>query len=154
IGLPLGAVRLTHRFLGEDPPSPVQLRALRREIGRQLEHLTRPFAPGVLVGLGGTVRSLARMYLAATGRQRRALHGVRLPATGVADLAARLAACPLRRRRKIPGLKAERADVIVAGAAVIDEVMAWCRHEAITICDRGVRHGVLIRETFGRAVSA
>src|SRR5262249_56060617 len=82
-----------------------------------------PLASDTLVGLGGTIRALARMYLAATGRRRRGLHGLRLPAAAVSDLAARLAACNLRRRCRIPGLKAERADVIVAGAAGIHELM-------------------------------
>ena len=154
VSLPIGAVRLSRRFIHDDPPSPAQVGALRREVRRQLADLPDTLASDTLVGLGGTIRALARMYLAATGRRRRGLHGVRLPAAAVADLAERLAACNLRKRCRIPGLKADRADVIVAGAAVIDELMNQSRHKAVTVCEQGVRHGILLREAFARGVSA
>jgi len=154
VSLPLGAIRLSRRFLHDDPPTAAQIGALRREVRRQLTDLTDTLPSGTLIGLGGTIRALARMYLAASGRRRRRLHGVRLPAAAVSDLAARLAACNRRRRCRIPGLKAERADVIVAGAAVIDELLIRSRHKTVTVCEHGVRHGVLLRETFARGVPA
>jgi len=154
VSLPLGAIRLSRRFLHDDPPTAAQIGALRREVRRQLTDLTDTLPSDTLIGLGGTIRALARMYLAESGRRRRGLHGVRLPATAVSDLAARVAACNLRRRCRIAGLKAERADVIVAGAAVIDELMIRSGHKTITVCEQGVRHGVLLRETFAGRVPA
>ena len=49
----------------------------------------------------------------------------------------------MRQRRRIRGLKAERADVILAGAVVIEELMALGGYEVLTVCDEGVRHGLL-----------
>jgi exopolyphosphatase/pppGpp-phosphohydrolase len=54
----------------------------------------------------------------------------------------------------VRGLRAERADVIVAGAVVIEELMRLGGYEVLTICDEGVRHGLLLRETFPGASTA
>src|SRR5262249_48335612 len=86
VSLPLGAIRLSRRFVHDDPPSPAQIGALRREVRRQLADLTEPLPSGTVVGLGGTIRALARMYLAATGRRRRGLHGVRLPSAALSAM--------------------------------------------------------------------
>lgn len=148
---PLGAVRLTRRFVRHDPPSPAERRAVRAEVRRLLEGVLPPAATGdCLVGQGGTVRTLARMHLKATPRRRQAtVHGLRVERNQVRALGETLAGLPLRRRRRLDGLKAERADVIVAGALVVDEIMALGGYGALTVCERGVRHGLLLRETFG-----
>ena len=59
-----------------------------------------------------------------------------------------------RQRRRVPGLKAERADVILAGAVVIEELMTLGGYDALAVCDEGVRHGLLLEETFRGASSA
>lgn len=151
VSVPLGAVRTTRRFFRHDPPTPAETRALRREVRHRLAGvLTGAGTRAPLVALGGTARALGRLHLKATPRRRRrAVHALRLDRADVAALRARLEALPLRRRRRLPGLKAERADVIVAGAIVIEEIMALAGAATLTICERGVRHGLLIRETFG-----
>ena len=55
---------------------------------------------------------------------------------------------PLRKRRRIPGLKAERADIILAGAITVEEVMRFGGYGALTVCKGGVRDGILWQETF------
>jgi exopolyphosphatase/guanosine-5'-triphosphate,3'-diphosphate pyrophosphatase len=62
----------------------------------------------------------------------------------------RLEALPLRGRARVAGLKAERADIIVAGAVVIEELMRLSNHLDLVVCEHGVRDGVLLRETFRR----
>ena len=51
-------------------------------------------------------------------------------------------------RRAIVGLQPNRADVILAGACIVREVMAKLGHTSLTVCDRGLRHGLLV-ERFG-----
>jgi exopolyphosphatase/guanosine-5'-triphosphate,3'-diphosphate pyrophosphatase len=148
--LPLGAIRATRAFVRHDPPSPTELRALRREVTARLLPALPPLGGHArLVGLGGTLRTLARIQRAAGRPQRAALHGWRLASAEVTALRERLQALPLQRRRRVPGLKRQRADVIVAGALVLEELMLAAGFPAITVCERGVRHGLLIRETFG-----
>jgi len=148
--VPLGVVRATRGFLRHDPPTPGELRALRHAV-LDLVVGTLPALPAHarLVGLGGTARTLARMNLAARGRRRPTVHGLVLERSALLALSGRLGALPLARRRRLRGLKAHRADVIVAGAVVLDELMAVTGFRTLTVCERGVRHGLLIRETFG-----
>jgi len=148
--VPLGAVRLTRRFLRRDPPAGGELAALRRHV-RALILAARitPGATSRLIGLGGTVRTLARVYLRAGHGRRTTIHGLALDRAQVSALGLRLSALPLRRRRRVTGLKPERADIIVAGALVLEELMALGGFTTLTACERGVRHGLLIRETFG-----
>src|SRR5258706_9928580 len=113
--LSLGAVRATRRFVHHDPPTPRELRALRREIRTRLIVDLPPAERGeILVGLGGTVRTLAGIHLSAhRGRARR--HGLRLHQSDVTAVRERLEGLSQRKRRRIRSLKAERVDIILAG---------------------------------------
>jgi exopolyphosphatase/guanosine-5'-triphosphate,3'-diphosphate pyrophosphatase len=146
VSLPLGAVRLTRRYIQADPVPATAIAAIRRDAARHLAGRL-PAATHALVGLGGTIRTLARVYLAR--RRRTVVHGATVPAGALRELCAELVSLPLRRRRKLEGLRADRADIIVAGALVIDEVLVRGGYRAITVCGRGLRHGVLLHETFG-----
>jgi exopolyphosphatase/guanosine-5'-triphosphate,3'-diphosphate pyrophosphatase len=149
--LPLGAVRTTHRFLRHDPPTRQELRAFREIIRERL----RPVLPAaergeVLVGLGGTMRTLASVHLRATPGERKHRNGLVLHQSDVTAIRERLEALSARRRRKIRGLKAERADIILAGAMVVEEVMVFGGYLRLMICTRGVRDGLLSQEASKR----
>jgi exopolyphosphatase/guanosine-5'-triphosphate,3'-diphosphate pyrophosphatase len=147
--VPLGAVRTTRRFLHHDPPSTRELQALREEIRTQLRTALPPAERDeILVGLGGTVRALASMHLKSHPGERRHRHGMRLQQADVTAIRERLESLSLRRRRMIRGLRAERADIILAGAVVIEEVLVFGGYRALLVCTRGVRDGLLLRETF------
>jgi exopolyphosphatase/guanosine-5'-triphosphate,3'-diphosphate pyrophosphatase len=146
--LPLGAVRMTKRFFAHDPPTAQELSALRREIRSRVATVlpaARPSAP--FVGIGGTVRTLASMHLTDENGQRPSRQGVGLLQADITRLRKQLEALPIRARR-LPGLKEERADIILAGTIVIEEVMALGGFAALTVCTAGVRHGILVCHTF------
>src|SRR6266850_906220 len=146
--LALGAVRTTRRFVRHDPPTPLELRALRREIRTQLMVGLPPAARGeIVVGLGGTVRTLAGIHLRAhSDRTRR--HGLRLSQSDVTAVRERLEGLARRKRQKIRSLKAERVDIILAGAIVIEEIMVFGGYLSLAVCTRGIRDAILLRETF------
>ena len=147
--LPLGAVRMTRAFLREDPPTPRQLRVLRRRVRECLLGALPPARPDAqLIGLGGTVRALARMHLARHPGTRKSRHGLKLRQSDVIAIRERIEGLSLRDRRRLPGLKAERADIILAGAIVIEELMVFGGYLSITVATVGVRDGLLLRETF------
>ena len=149
--LPLGAVRTTRRFLKHDPPTPRELRALRAEIRGQLAAALPPADRGEeLVGLGGTVRTLASIHLRANPGERKHRHGLVLQQSDVTAVRERLEPLSSRRRRKIRGLKAERADIILAGAMVVEDVMVSGGYLSLVVCTRGVRDGVLLHEASRR----
>lgn len=150
--LPLGAVRTTRRFLRHDPPEPRELQALRREVRAELWSTALSAARAeVLVGLGGIVRTLASIHLRGHRRWRTHRHGLTLRQSDVTAIRERLEGLARRKLRKIRGLKPERADIVLAGAILIEEVMVFGGYLTLMVCTRGVRDGVLLRETFGRS---
>jgi exopolyphosphatase / guanosine-5'-triphosphate,3'-diphosphate pyrophosphatase len=101
-----------------------------------------------LLAMGGTVRTLARLHLADQDGGRRKRQGLRLTQADVTAVRERLEVLPLRQRRRLRGLKAERADIILAGVVTLEELMAFGGYRALTVCKGGVRDGVLWQETF------
>jgi exopolyphosphatase/guanosine-5'-triphosphate,3'-diphosphate pyrophosphatase len=149
--LPLGAVRTTHQFLRHDPPTRQELRGFRDVIRERLRAALPAAGRGeILVGLGGTMRTLASIHLRATPGERKHRNGLVLHQSDVTAIRERLEALSARRRRKIRGLKAERADIILAGAMVVEEVMIFGGYLRLVICTRGVRDGLLFQEASKR----
>lgn len=149
VSLPLGAVRSTRRYLRHDPPTPRELRALRTEIRRHLAGaLPGAQRRDLVVGLGGTIRNLAAIHLRARHGRRNDRHGLVLRQSDVTAIRERLEGRSARKRRKIRGLSPDRADVILAGAIAIEDVLVFGGYRRLVVCARGVYDGVLLRETF------
>ena len=147
--LPLGAVRTTRRFLRHETPTPRELQALRTGVRAAMLGVMPPARRGdVMVGLGGTVRALAGIHLRAHRGERKHRHGLRLHQSDVTAIRERLEGASRRGRTKIRGLKGERADIILAGAIVIEEAMLFGGYLKLVVCTRGVGDGILLRETF------
>jgi exopolyphosphatase / guanosine-5'-triphosphate,3'-diphosphate pyrophosphatase len=127
VSLQLGCVRLSERFFGDDPPTAAQLAGASAEVAFHLESAIATHPRFVearrLVGLAGTVSTLASLQLGLVDYDRDLVHHAILAASDVErwfhDLAAESAADRLRR----PGMVDGREDVIVGGAMVLDAVM-------------------------------
>jgi exopolyphosphatase/guanosine-5'-triphosphate,3'-diphosphate pyrophosphatase len=145
---PLGAVRTTAQFFKNDPPTKQEIQTLRQEIQRYCERdLPSLYKGEEIIGLGGTVRTLARMHLAALDKER-SRQGLCLRRSDVSVLRERIEGLPVRARTRLRGLKEERADIIFAGTIVLEEVMRLGGYRTLTVCTSGVRQGLLLRETF------
>ena len=143
--LPLGALALTEKFIKHDPPTTDELAAVRAEIERQLD--TLPWASaenGTLVALGGTVRNLAKMDAAARRYPLNTLHGYTLSRDTLDERIAQLQKMPVSKRRKIVGLKPDRADIILAGAMVAQSVLARLNADSLTVSVNGLREGLFL----------
>jgi exopolyphosphatase/guanosine-5'-triphosphate,3'-diphosphate pyrophosphatase len=142
----VGAVRLSERHVREDPVGPATLATLRlaaRQALQPLAAMGRELGPGArLVGVAGTVTTLAAVEQALPAYDAVRVHGSRLTRARVEALVERLAALPVAARARLPGMEPKRADVIVAGAVVVAEAMALTGFEALTVSDRGVRWGL------------
>jgi exopolyphosphatase/guanosine-5'-triphosphate,3'-diphosphate pyrophosphatase len=141
----LGAVRMTERFLtGKGPTSRKALDKLTGHVLRKLERAPWLTQCGPrLVGVGGTVRNLA----AATQRLHElptagGVQGVRITADTLDELIRRLAALPPDDRAKVDGIKPSRADLILAGAAVIRATMTAGGFPELEATEAGLREGV------------
>ena len=138
----LGSVRLTERFLESDPPTPDELGELARAIRSVLEE--QDLSAGRGIGVAGTVTSLAALDLGLVEYDSDRVHGHRLGREAVRAQLERLAALPLAERREVPGLEPERAPVIVAGAAILLEVMQHFDLEKIEVSERDLLDGAAL----------
>jgi exopolyphosphatase/guanosine-5'-triphosphate,3'-diphosphate pyrophosphatase len=150
----LGVVKLTERFLRHDPPDPIDLERLRRAIADRLERVRRDELPGgepddPLVGTAGTVTTLAAIDLALDPYDPARVTGHRLSRPQVDALFRRLASVPLAARRLMRGLEPGRADVIVAGAAIVLAVLDVLAVPELTVSDGGLREGIWL-DAFAR----
>jgi exopolyphosphatase/guanosine-5'-triphosphate,3'-diphosphate pyrophosphatase len=155
--LPLGAVRLTERFLPDGATSPKALRRLRKEVRAQLRpHLpVRDWRGAQMIGSGGTFTNLAGLYLTRQGIfTARSVHAARIPRGDVEHLLEMLHAMSPAERRGVEGLNPDRADIIVAGLAVVAEVMARLEARDVQVSRYGIREGILLEAARVRPVVA
>ncbi len=137
--LPLGAVRLTELGL--------PLHELRDHIRRGLaEPIQRTeWAGSRVIGSGGTFATLASMALAGRGAEAtRSVHGTVVTSQEVEHLLETLATLSPEKRRQRPGLKPERADIIVAGLAVVAALLEAVGAVEVTVSGFGLRDGMLL----------
>jgi exopolyphosphatase/guanosine-5'-triphosphate,3'-diphosphate pyrophosphatase len=141
--LDVGAVELTERFgLAARVEQAVVDEALAW-IGDRLERLNRRRAPDTLVGLGGAVTNMTAVMHELATYDPDVVQGSILGATEVdrqIELYRRRSA---DERRRIVGLQPKRAEVILAGACVVRSVLGKLGCDALTVSDRGLRHGLL-----------
>jgi exopolyphosphatase/guanosine-5'-triphosphate,3'-diphosphate pyrophosphatase len=144
VSLDIGAVRLTERHIAGDPPSAAQLAEVRATIRRALE-AAPPIAGLPIVGVAGTVTTLAAIVHDVVPYDPSRIHGASIGREELAHIVERLASMTLADRRALAALDPWRADVIVAGGLLV-EAIADCAHaRTLTVSDRGVRWGLVKR---------
>ncbi|GEJ55623.1 Ppx/GppA phosphatase family protein [Anaeromyxobacter diazotrophicus] len=151
--LQLGAVRLTERVAPPDPPGPAALALFRQRAAEALAPAAALLAghprPARMVGVAGTVTTLAAVSRELARYDAERVHGSELTLAEVDALQLRLAGLTTAARARLPGMEPKRADVIVAGSAVVAEAMRALGFDRLTVSDRGVRWGLLY-DRFGR----
>ncbi len=127
VSLQLGCVRISERFLRSDPPSPAEMTAAQREVEEQLDRAIvahpRFAAPHRLVGLAGTVSTVASLDQQLTVYDRDRIHHAILTAVDVHRWCETLAGDTATERLARPGMVPGREDVIVGGTLVLATVM-------------------------------
>lgn len=138
----LGAVGLTDRFIRSDPPAPNELDALRSQIRVSLE----PSASELREQNWDHTTATSGTALAIGAALNNTAPGVSstVALAELKNLNARIAALSLAERRNVAGLSPQRADIIVAGGLVLEEVMSALGIESLRICDWSLREGVII----------
>jgi exopolyphosphatase/guanosine-5'-triphosphate,3'-diphosphate pyrophosphatase len=138
--LDLGCVRMTERF-GDD------LHGLRRAVAALLAERIPDEAVARVhsaVGVAGTVTTLATLDLGLPAEDRELVDGHRIQLDAVEAQLARLAALPLEERRRVPGLEPERAPVIVAGVAIVAELLRRFRLDALEASEHDLLDGAAL----------
>ncbi len=157
--LKLGAVRLTSRFFGGQRLHPAAVTACRRFVRSSLAPFVREVEThgfSIAVGSSGTILALTSMARAAAGDAVRTLNAATLTADELDDVVARIVtAKSVAARAKLDGLDAGRADIILAGALILEGVFDSFGIEQMTVSDSALREGVLldtIQRTHGGAL--
>lgn len=150
VSLDVGAVRLTERCVTSDPISADERNALQAAISDALSRASVKLfvPPPVLVGVAGTVTTLAALSLEMAEYDADRVHGHRLARAEVARIENALFALSLSQRKTLAGMPAKRADVIPAGAMLLRSVMDHLGADEVLVSDRGIRWGRLF-ERFG-----
>jgi exopolyphosphatase/guanosine-5'-triphosphate,3'-diphosphate pyrophosphatase len=138
----LGAVRMTERFLPGERAKGKQLKALRAHVAKELAQAPWLARGGHLVGVGGTVRNLAAAAQLAAGLPSYGVQGYAVERAALDELVERLAALPASERASVPGIKAGRGDLILAGAVAVQGVMEAGGFDALEVTEAGLREGV------------
>jgi exopolyphosphatase/guanosine-5'-triphosphate,3'-diphosphate pyrophosphatase len=154
VSMPLGAVRLTEEFLQEDPPPSGGIKRMSRLIARELRRAHRKIsgtgAP-LVIATSGTAAALAEATAAGKAPKRAQRSSRRsaqdaagfTPTGSVRKLAGRLAKMTLPEREAIPGIGPRRAEIIVAGAQVIAELLESFDLKGFRYSPLGLRDGML-----------
>jgi len=142
----VGSRRMTELYLSSDPPSPAALGEARSWAAAEF----RPFferldaRPRQMLAVAGTATSLASIDLELTEYDAALVHGHVLSGAAVTDLLEMLAALPLERRRHVVGLHPGRAGVIVAGALILETVLALAGLDAFVVSEHDILYGILL----------
>ncbi|HEX9023326.1 MAG TPA: Ppx/GppA family phosphatase, partial [Geobacteraceae bacterium] len=144
--LDLGAVVLTENFITTDPVNQKEYLRLRRKVRKTLKAAFPPeeFPVNCLLGSGGTMTSIAAMVMAMRKEGYGSIHGYEVFRSEVVHLLAMLLRKSLKERRALPGLNPERADIIIAGVTVVDELMELFKANLLKINERGIREGLIL----------
>jgi exopolyphosphatase/guanosine-5'-triphosphate,3'-diphosphate pyrophosphatase len=143
VSLPLGSVRFTEKFIRHDPPQADEMTAVVKAIDRAIAAVPFPPAGATLVGVAGTVTSLAAMAESLASYDPLRVHGYRLSRAALASQIARLAGATQAEREGMAGLDPRRADVILAGALILERLATAAGVAEIRVSDRGIRWGLL-----------
>jgi exopolyphosphatase/guanosine-5'-triphosphate,3'-diphosphate pyrophosphatase len=142
----LGSLRVSDRFLESDPPHESELRALTGFVSGALADagVSQLHGGEDLVGIGGTIRNLAKMDVKRSDYPLPLLHGYFLKERRLHDLVDDLAGRSMKRRAQMPGLNPDRADTIVGGALVVQAIMHHVGARKLVVSSRGLREGVAL----------
>ncbi len=151
VSLPVGVVSLSERHGGRDV-TPIQFEAMVAEVAVMLEAfpnvavLDAAVAAGEIhmLGTSGTVTTLAGVHLDLPRYDRRLVDGTWLTGTQVADLVMLFKAMDYETRCANPCIGRERADLVLAGCAILEAIRRRWPCDRLRVADRGLREGVLV----------
>jgi exopolyphosphatase / guanosine-5'-triphosphate,3'-diphosphate pyrophosphatase len=144
--LPLGALRLSDRFLSSDPPTGGQIRKLRKHLLGVFNNLNLRTmrADEMLVGTGGTIRNLAKIDSRVQEYPIQRLHGYPLHRARLSGWEAYLTSRRLSRMTSLPGLSRDRADSIVGGCIIAESIMELLGAREMLVAGQGLREGLVL----------
>jgi exopolyphosphatase / guanosine-5'-triphosphate,3'-diphosphate pyrophosphatase len=147
---PWGVVSLTESE-GRDFADADERLAAYGRMKERVKHAFRRFAELLppregnirLLGTSGTVTTLASVHLALPSYDRRAVDGLMMPVDSMRSVNRMLSRMSFAERAELPCIGAERADLVVAGCAILEAIMDIWPAQTLGVADRGIREGIL-----------
>jgi exopolyphosphatase/guanosine-5'-triphosphate,3'-diphosphate pyrophosphatase len=147
-GTSLGVVRLTEQFISQHPVDAREYQNLKNHIREQLDRvlfrLGEP-SPEKLIGTAGTVTTLAAMDRNIFPYDPEKIHGLVLPLDNIQRLFEDLKSKTLDQRLEIPSLERGREDLIIAGTALVLEIVKAFHCSHLTVSEYSLREGILLQ---------
>jgi exopolyphosphatase/guanosine-5'-triphosphate,3'-diphosphate pyrophosphatase len=147
---PWGVVSLTESEGREALEGPDRVRAynrMRERVRRsfdQFEAMLPRDREGIrLLGTSGTVTTLASVHLALPSYDRRAVDGLHVPIDSMRAISSMIAEMDYEERAGLPCIGADRADLVVAGCAILEAILEIWPAKKLGVADRGIREGIL-----------
>lgn len=148
----VGAVRLTKEYVKSDPISRTEFLYLQAYIRGMLERavdgLSAKIEPGQtvkLIGTSGTIETLAAIHARdKLGTEPSPLSGYEFSLEDLQEIVDKLRKSSYSERLEISGMSEKRAEIILAGALILQEAMLMLGVESLTICERSLREGVIV----------
>lgn len=142
----IGAVLMTERFLSSDPIAEADYKALQRHVRHVLKTCFAEEKINVqsVIGSGGTITSLGAIVMNNRRESFSSVHGYELLRSEVVHQLSMLMRMDVKSRRNVAGLNPDRADIVVAGIVVVDELMKFFNANLIRINERGIREGLIL----------
>jgi exopolyphosphatase/guanosine-5'-triphosphate,3'-diphosphate pyrophosphatase len=141
----IGCVRMTERHLRSDPPSPEQVAAATADIDAAVGRAADQVGAGqarTLVGLAGSVTTVAGIALSLPAYDPTRLHHARVPAAEVHAITTRLLSLTRAERARIPVMHPGRVDVIGAGALILDRIMGLLGLPEVLVSEHDILDGI------------
>jgi len=142
--LDIGSVRLTERHLGSDPPTADEVTAVTAAVERALDGCDARLLqrPGTLVGVAGTITTVATMALELPRYDRQRIEGAWVSTDAVVECYQTLVAMTVAERAALPSVNAGRADVIAAGALILVAVLSRLDLPGLRVTEHDILDGV------------
>ena len=144
----IGCVRLTERHLHGDPPTAAEVDAAERDIRAALAEVAADVPVGeavTLVGLAGSVTTVAALALALPAYDAEAIHGSRIGRDAVREVTADLLAATRERRAALPVMHPGRVDVIGAGSLILRVIMDVYDLAEVVVSEHDILDGIALR---------
>ena len=143
----IGSVRITERILKGSPPDDAALVEAHEFVHSHIPHeLTRQLVSTFAVGVAGTLTTLAALHQNLPHYDPARVSGYMLSYESVCAMFALLKDKNLEQIKKFPQISEGRADIILAGIMILIGCMESAQLKSITVSDRGLRYGIVLRE--------
>jgi len=141
--LDVGSVRMTERHLLSDPPTVEEVEEATADIDRALDGCdVDPGEAAAVIGVAGTVTTTAAMVLDLPAYDRAILHHSVIACDRVQGVTSRLLTMTVGERRELPFMDPGRADVIGAGALILDRILRRTRVDSMLVSEYDILDGI------------